>query len=447
MKERFKNIINNRRGKIKTSLKSEIRLYFMVMITISILAVSLTGFFTTKYVVNMYAPSDTNITLILGLIIFGVSALSLFLVLFIIGKVLKKVFETISLLSNVSIEIANGNFDVELSSSKFENELGSLINNLILMKHNTKEMIGSIRDTTLKVKDITGGVQEALIQNTMGSEHLATSTVNFSGKVDETSANAEKIQESTIALGSNINEIKNLSDIISNENSVAKEEIALSEEKLNNSIHAMNDVLNKSDELAIETDSLVTAFDSIYNIINTINYIAEQTQMLSLNAEIESAKAGEYGKPFSVVANRIKDLAMECKASVADTQSIVAKNSTELKNMQKIIIENKGSVKNGMDSLNEGIISFKHLAENVKNNIENTNEITAMINISNDSIEEVSNAITASTENIRSLTDEISNISALSEEQLAVTEQLYTSFEEVNIEQENLINEIEKISK
>lgn len=89
-------------------------------------------------------------------------------------------------------------------------------------------------------------------------------------------------------------------------------------------------------------------FQDITHILDTVNTIANQTHLLSLNASIEAARAGEHGKGFSVVAEEIRELSESSKASVSDIAALVEKMTLEVKNVTETMNMNLSQVFNSV---------------------------------------------------------------------------------------------------
>ena len=97
-------------------------------------------------------------------------------------------------------------------------------------------------------------------------------------------------------------------------------------------------------------DKLSDASKNIEKILETVSHIAKQTRLLSLNATIESARAGENGKGFAVVAGEIQKLAKESEKSVEEIKSLIAAINREIAGVHKTVTENGIKVEKGVKS-------------------------------------------------------------------------------------------------
>lgn len=180
---------------------------------------------------------------------------------------------------------------------------------------------------------------------------------------------------------------------LTRESEVIDSSIVMIDEKINNtnknaikSIESSQEVLNTMETLKEEmtraTDSIRTLQDysqKINEVVITIDRIAKQTQLLSLNATIESARAGEAGKGFAVVAEQISSLALECAEAtisighlIGDVQSETERTATNIQNIA-------GRVEVGSDSVKETIDTFGHIQKEIRDVSETAGKISSLV--------------------------------------------------------------------
>ncbi len=285
----------------------------------------------------------------------------------------------ISTISNTLSEIGNKNLDVEI----------------------TEDFNGDF----IEIKNSINGIIEIL--NTIFTEFLdsAEELSNVSTSLTNSNisvANGSVEQVSTIEeLNSSISVIKDKT-LSSTENAVRANEIsAISKESAINGDKEMRTMLQAMDDIK-ETSSRIS------NIIKVIDDIAFQTNLLSLNASVEAARAGQHGKGFAVVAEEVRNLANRSK--------IAAEQTNEL------ITESLAKVSLGSDLANSTATSLKNILNDVTSVSDLLDDISASSKDQFESISEISSNLTA-------FEDVIQNNTLVSEQGVASAESLSTEAE------------------
>jgi methyl-accepting chemotaxis protein len=148
-------------------------------------------------------------------------------------------------------------------------------------------------------------------------------------------------------------------------------------EMVKSSIQAMGQVTDSLTAAATRIDSLSKQSDQISNIVNTITAIADQTNLLALNAAIEAARAGEQGRGFAVVADEVRQLAARTSKSTAEIDEVVKQNNTlamqAVKSMEEIVtrakegmglIEKTGSVITDINTGTQELVKISRILFN-----------------------------------------------------------------------------------
>lgn len=175
-------------------------------------------------------------------------------------------------------------------------ELLSLVTMMSNFDVNMSQISYDLKDFAREIAELSES-NLAIVEETTASMYEVTEAVN------ESSITLERLAESSENLiASNDESIKKLSEI----NSLKE------------------NVMENSADMSVKIDELVELTNKVNEIVNGVRAIADQTNLLSLNASIEAARAGEHGKGFAVVANEIRKLADNTKKSLEGMSAFMA---------------------------------------------------------------------------------------------------------------------------
>ena len=277
-------------------------------------------------------------------------------------------------ISDVMSTMAGGNFDIRFSR-EFQGDFK-------LIQEAIDSFSRDISDSMNDIMQVSGLVAEGAVQLAEAGRDLASTVSSQADIVDELSVTVNRI---TDQISSNSSEAAG----ISGETNVVARNIVEGNKKMQGVVGAMNAISESSKEIA--------------NIIETINSIADQTNLLSLNASIEAARAGEAGKGFAVVATEVSQLAGQTAQASQNTADLI---HTSLQNVEEgIRVAN-----NTADELGRMVKQVQDIAEKVK-------EIA-------DAATSQANDVKAMSSDIKKIAADGQNNAATSEESLALSHEM-----------------------
>lgn len=181
-------------------------------------------------------------------------------------------------------------------------------------------------------------------------------------------------------------------------------------------INKFSENIESTENIFYEIQNLSQKSQSIGNIIETINSIAQQTNLLSLNAAIEAARAGEAGKGFAVVAEEIKKLAEQSADSTHEVDKILIEILNIVENTRKTMSKNKDIVMESNSKLNITVNVFKNI-------VDSSEKVMQDISILNNELKVI--------EDLKgSLISSIEKLEAISEESSISTKEVYDATKE-----------------
>jgi methyl-accepting chemotaxis protein len=285
-------------------------------------------------------------------------------------------------------KVEEGNFTVKAKIStgdEFE-ELAASYNTMVDQKN---LIIKKMQDTAKLVDTMAVNLNESV-------EQIKADMEQVTGVTQEVSAGAEANDASVRELGvvmnqivEEVNSIK-LASEQAVENSRRTTALAVSgEESVENAVRSLEEIEKSTVDSAISLKELYEAIDQIMNFVKLIKTIAQETNLLALNAAIEAAQAGENGRSFSVVAERIKYLAEESNGAAKEINNIIENIQEREENLLKDMGMVSGAVKRGMVLADRTVENLKDIITEINKNDKIVESIMDSVREQSHSVEEI----------------------------------------------------------
>lgn len=208
-------------------------------------------------------------------------------------------------------------------------------------------------------------------------EHtLSNATVELVSCADGTMTSYQSLNHSTVELMNTLNDANG--DI-----STAYQESIAGEETLRKQIENLGKIAETLNESLVDMSELDSISKGMNDIVKIIHTIADQTNLLSLNASIEAARAGEAGEGFAVVANEVQNLSHQTKSSIDNVSNLI-------NNLNKQVTKIQGSLKNIEKEVHDGEKQMGHTKEkfdNISNQINSINQKHSSLNMQTSEIQ------------------------------------------------------------
>ena len=322
-------------------------------------------------------------------------------------------------------QIANGDITSQISGSSVIAETDKLISASKTLQSKLKEIVSGVDEHVSNLKEDTASLNERANSSNEGAGQISVAMDELSTTAVTLADNVQDVNNKAIEMGNAITEIDEGVKVLSTNS----ENMDSANGEATKSIAIVLDSSSRSAEIvtriAKQIEETNQAISSINEAVNLIMDITSQTSLLSLNASIEAARAGQAGRGFAVVADEIQKLS-EQSAQGADAIKQVADNIFQKSNECVSMV---GEVKDLIDKEQEDVSATKTTFEALSQTIQENLVAVSRIGEKTRQLDEIKQAI-------------IGNINDLS----AVSEENAASNEEVSANVTNIAEAIEQMS-
>lgn len=381
----------------------------------------------TNWVLVSYVPESAVFSELASLrttmIVVAVVVLAVILVL--MERMIHFMIKPIRSLTDSIVTMASGDFTVDIKT-KGNDEI-------TLMGHSMKEFTAAIRSMindisniseTLKGQaesstSVSGGLYEASLKQSKNIDEL-------NGTVDQLSASVQEIAESATALAVVVSDTRDSSNNAEDKMNVTVEVAEAGKNDMQKVGEAMGLIEQSINGLQESIDKVGAASQEINKIVGMIGEIADETNLLALNASIEAARAGDAGKGFAVVATEIGSLATNSNQSVQKIQTLINE-------VTSLVGETVDKAKGSVDEINtssrlvhQAVATFDTIYDNIVDANKVVNDMAA---------------------NMLKVADVSTNVASITEEQAASAELISRNAGNIASESKNITDDSEKVAE
>ncbi|MDK2787800.1 MAG: methyl-accepting chemotaxis protein [Epulopiscium sp.] len=366
------------------------------------------------------------------LILFGTIVLILSGIL--VYVIMTQQMKPIEFLSKAMKEVEKGDLSVKITNIKSKDEIGILTNGFNGMIHTLRELTSNIKDSTDILHTAIQDTKQSIDQTVNNSKEVAKAINEIAHSNQVLAMDVEKgtsamqvISKSAQHTRDTITYMSKITDEVEmavEQGSMATEDLSAKSNETIKTFNWLNEQIKLLEEKSIEISS----------VTGVIRSISDQTNLLSLNAAIESARAGESGKGFAVVADEIRKLAIKTAEQTVSINHFIKEIQQQIQGVAEYMIKGRETVEEQDQTVKKTNIALFEIHNKMKDMSKYINSITKQI------IE-----VTKSTESSVAMVENILITSqqtcANSQEVTALTEQQLASVQTIEITV-NKLNEL-----
>lgn len=327
--------------------------------------------------------------------IIAIVVLIAIIISFIMGR---RLMRPLVKVSTIIEDVANGNIEADFSMVKESNdEIGLIIEKMKELTQSLGSIVGKIRNSSdtmssnsYELNDTSSQTLAANNEISKAVEDVAEGSTGMAASISKINENLLEMSNETKDINASVDEIKNQTVAVQDSSKI-----------MNDKIKSMQDSSHKMDEgisaISKRIETVNTTVDKVSNIVSVIEEISSETNLLSLNASIEAARAGDAGKGFAVVAQEIRVLSDNTNTELENIKQIISSLVEECRycvQASGTIVEDNAKQKEEIKAV---LDEFGSLDEQIQKTAEKAEEIeelvTAMIEL-NDDITKSSNSLT-----------------------------------------------------
>lgn len=329
----------------------------------------------------------------------AITVVALVLLFIIMILVIKRTLKLVTEVNNFMVKVADGDLTAEIRS-KDKTEIG--------------QMIQSVNDSVGNIRNVVGDITRAadLLDNS-SAENVEAAGI-LSDNVERNKESAEQISDAVRQMVETVDyvagkatELSCLVNDMTSESDAVKDNVNATAESAKSGLDSIQNVISEINEVKVSIDKLSSTVQEaneltkqINDIVEIIRNIAEETNLLALNASIEAARAGEVGKGFAVVAQEIKNLAENSGQSADNIATLLGQ-------VQSIIMATVEQTSYNVEKIDESVGLVDQTAKE--------------FDMIYEAVESTNKGIAVMLSNIQQMSEVVENLAATTQEQAATT--------------------------